>query len=90
MKKIEFTKEMYDNIKVASDSVAGTANYTKYYMETYCKSNTSWHFIGWGIPYSNHGEIKFTTFGTFIYTDDGERYRVTDEVYDLLHLEDIM
>lgn len=93
MKKIIFSPEMLAKLEQANNSVVGTDNYQRYHMENYIQLNkpkgASWHFVGCGIPH-NVGTIKFTTFGTFLYTHQygaNERYRVTDDVYDLLELE---
>ena len=91
MKTIKFTEEMYKTIREATESVKGTTEYNRYDMEGYClKSNgKSWYFVGWGRPFFTNGVIKFTTFGTFIYNNNGdERYRITEAVYDLLKLEE--
>ena len=83
----EFTKEMLGKLMEANNSMKGTNNYTKYHMENEAKSeNGRWFFIGHSIPYQT-GIIKSFKESTYIITESSSckaRYRVTDEVKNLL------
>lgn len=79
----EFTAEMLNALTEANESVKGTNQYSKYYMETDCKNDSGkWFFVGWHIPYAT-GTIKTFKGNTYIVTQR-ERYHVTDEVKELL------
>lgn len=79
----EFTAEMLDTLREANESVKGTNQYGKYYMETDCKSDKGrWFFVGHNIPYTT-GTIKTFKGNTYIVTPK-ERYHLTDAVKELL------
>lgn len=79
----EFTAEMQSTLSQANESVKGTNEYSKYYMETDCKSDKGrWFFVGHNIPYTT-GTIKTFKGNTYIVTQK-ERYHVTDAVRELL------
>ena len=80
----EFTTEMLNKLTEANNSVKGTREYTKFYMEsTYKNENGRWFFVGYYIPHST-GIIKTFKGNTYIITPSGDRYHVTDEVKELL------
>lgn len=81
----EFTKEMLETLTAANEAVKGTTEYSKYSMETDCKSDAGkWFFVGWNIPYTT-GAIKTYRGNTYIVTVK-ERYHVTDAVKQLLNI----
>ena len=79
----EFTAEMLDTLSKANESVKGTDQYGKYYMEMNCKDDKGkWFFVGWNIPYSV-GTLKKYKGNTYIITLNA-RFHVTDAVKELL------
>lgn len=78
----EFTKEMLDKLIEANESVKGTVDYLKYYMECDWKYKGSWRFQSWSIP-NTTGKIKTVKDKTYIITEyEGifERYPVRHTV----------
>ena len=54
----EFTAEMLNALTEANNSVKGSTNYSKFYMQTECKNEKGrWFFIGHYIPH-NTGKIR--------------------------------
>lgn len=95
MKK-EITQEMIDKIIDANESVRGTSNYTKYLMEMSCKVDNHWVFCGYGIPYRINVSyyIKTIKDNSYIYVvnkdNSLERYKLTNEIINLLDIEEIL
>lgn len=82
----EFTKEMLEKLQAANDSVKGTREYCKYYMQQDFLHNGRWNFCFHMIPYTT-GKIKTVKGKMYIVTEsayDVKRYAVTDEVKELL------
>lgn len=86
----EFTAEMLQTLKDANDSVRGTVNYTKYWMEQDFKSKGRWIFCQNYIPMKT-GVIKTFKGNTYIITEDttygyDDRFHVTNAVKELLNI----
>lgn len=87
----EFTSEMLGKLHKANDSLKGSANYNKFYMETSAKSEKGrWFFVGHHIPHGT-GHFKKANGKLFIINEfmNGEavyRYEVTDAVRELLDI----
>ena len=90
--KKKFTSEMLRTLKNAANSVRGTTEFTKYNMETDVKysEKDSYTFIGWGIPTVSSDIIEYAYIDRgFIYVKVSVclyRYRLTDNVKELLHI----
>ena len=81
-------KKQISKIQEANESVEGTRDYTKYYMETeYKNSKGVWKFIGHSVPpYKNDDGILKTVKGnTYLMIRDG-RYKLRDVHKELLGL----
>lgn len=81
----EFSQEMLEKLQKANDAVRGTKEYYKFYMETECRTNGRWHFIGHGIP-NGIGTIKTLKGKTYIMCEffgDMERFAMTEAVKEL-------
>lgn len=80
----EFTAEMLKALTEANNSVKGSTNYSKFYMQTECKNEKGrWFFVGNYIPH-NTGKIRTFKDNTYIITESDERYLVSEEVKELL------
>ena len=90
--KKKFTSEMLQDLKNAANSVRGTTEFTKYNMEISVKysEKDSYTFIGWGIPTVSSDIIEYAfIYRGFIYVKVSicfYRYRLTDNVKELLHI----
>ena len=91
------TKLSYEDLKTlrdANNSVKGTNEYTKYWMEMSSKYMvrdrlSGWKFMGHGIPVVKSAKIKKFKDKVYIVTEDAygyNRWEVTDEVNDLLNI----
>lgn len=95
--KKELTRDDLDKLREAHRAVKGTGNYSRYLMENDAQMTTDsgrkyWTFIGWFLPYSLD-EAIIKKYGDNVYIIsidcyDGslERYRVTEEVNELLNI----
>lgn len=85
----EFTTEMLQILKDANDSVRGTTEYTKYWMEQDFLSKRRWVFCQHYIPIKT-GIIKTFKGKTYIITEGihgyDDRFHVTDAVKELLNI----
>ena len=90
--KKKFTSEMLQDLKNAANSVRGTTEFAKYNMETSVKyfEDISYTFIGWGTPTMSSDIIDYAYIERgFIYIKISicfYRYRLTDNVKELLHI----
>ena len=90
--KKKFTSEMLRTLKNAAKSVRGTTEFTKYNMETDVKysEKDSYTFIAWGTPTMSSDIIEYAYIERgFIYIKVSicfYRYRLTDNVKELLHI----
>ena len=78
---MEFSNEMLQKLTESNNSVKGSINYSKYYMQCYNGKT----FCGYSIPYTN-GQIKLSRGKNpkmCIYSN-GNRYILTDTVKELL------
>ena len=78
---MEFSNEMLQKLKEANNSVKGSLNYSKYYMQCYNGKT----FCGFGIPYTD-GQIKLSRgkHAKLCIYSNGNRYILTDTVKELL------
>ena len=92
--KIKLSYDDLQTLRDANNSVIGTNEYTKYWMEMSSKYRirdrwSGWKFMGHGIPAAKSAEIKKFKDSIYIITTDmygPTRYEVTDEVNDLLKI----
>lgn len=93
MKKIlksELDKADFDKLREANDSVKGTSDYNKYYMECHEKHErsefslgkgmwTKWKFYGW-YPACDVNHAEVTVYGDTVWIVDSiERYGVVSK-----------
>lgn len=78
---MEFSNEMLQKLKSANNSVKGSLNYSKYYMQCY----NGKIFCGFGIPYTD-GQIRLSRgkHAKLCIYSNGNRYILTDTVKVLL------
>lgn len=88
----EFTQDMLNKLRDATNSVKGTKDYNKYYMENSHKwdGKREWHFDGFSIPY-NIGTISQFKGKLYIKVTRPcdhctERWTITPTVRELLNL----
>ena len=95
MKKLidtDVAQEMFDRIKRASKSVAGTKDFRKYDMQMEIKSISGvWKYFTWNIPIYDATKVIVTIETwkdkTYLIVEDclnAYRYTLTDEVKNLI------
>ena len=72
-------------IIAADETVMGTAEYSRYYMEYQYKHNGKWKYGGWGIPRDTE-EKPVKTYGgnRYIMINEEKRFLMTETVEALI------